>query len=280
MKERGADGGSAALPAQSEGAATRKECGADGGRAALPGQGAVVAAVEPDPKFKGMFRLSVVPAAGGEPELLSVHEDTLVAWRLLKGRSLSADEWSALRRSEEIERAYRAALALLDRKARMKKELERALARQSFSSEAIAACLDRLITHRLLDDAQLARRLAEQKLSGQRKGRRLVRQELLQRGAAKDDVEEAISSLDLEAEREAALALARKRWPSVKGAARRERLYKLTAMLQRRGFPGGLALEAARRAAAEAEEAEAGPERTGWRGAKAYRSDEDEGGEA
>jgi regulatory protein len=227
---------------------------------------AVVSAVEPDPKRRGMYNVTVAPAAGGEPELLSVHEDTLVGWRLLKGRSLSGDEWSELRKTEEAEQAYRAALAMLDRKARTRKELERALKRKEHSAEAIAACLDRLIAHRLLDDALFAQRFAEQKVSTQRKGRRLVRQELLQRGVAKSDVEQAISSLDEDAERESALALARKRWPSVKGASRRERLYKLAAMLQRRGFPGGLAMEAARRAADEAADRE---EQSEWEDSEA-----------
>ncbi|MBB6735499.1 regulatory protein RecX [Cohnella zeiphila] len=237
------------------------------GLAFVPGA-AVVTAVEPDPRRKGMYRVSVLAPGGGEPVLLSVHEDTLVGWRLLKGRSLSGDEWSGLRKSEETEQAYRSALAMLDRKARTRKELERALKRKEHSAEAIAACLDRLIAHRLLDDAAFAQRFAEQKVSAQSKGRRLVRQELLQRGVAKSDVEQAISSLDGEAERESALALARKRWPSVKGASRRERLYKLAAMLQRRGFPGGLAMEAARRAAddeaEQAEETEWSETEEGW----------------
>lgn len=216
--------------------------------------GAIVKALEADPRRSSMYRLVLAPEAGGEDELLSVHEDTLVRLRLLKGRRLSPEEWDELRRSEELEQAYRASLGLLNRKARTRKELEEALKRKSFSGEAIAGCLDRLKNHRLIDDTAYATRFADQKVTYQRKGSRLVRQELLQRGVARNDVEQALSSLDAEAERASALALARKRWPGVKGESRREREYKLNAVLQRRGFPPGLAREAARQAALEADE--------------------------
>lgn len=221
------------------------------GNADMPGA-AVVTAVEADPKRKSMYRIAVSAAAGGASELLTVHEDTLVEWRLLKGRALTAEEWAGLRKSEEIEQAYRVSLSLLDRKARTRKELESSLKRKAFSPEAIAACLDRLTTHRLIDDTVYAKRYAEQKVTNQRKGSRLVRQELLLRGVGKIEVDQAISSLDAEAERSSALALARKRWPGVKGATRREREYKLMGVLQRRGFPPGVARDAVRKAAEEA----------------------------
>jgi len=226
---------------------------------------AVVSAVEADPKRRAMYRITVAVPGSAEPELLSVHEDTLIEWRLLKGRTLTAEEWAALRKTEDVEQAYRASLNLLDRKARTKKELETALKRKGHSPEAIAACLDRLTSHRLVDDSAYAKRYAEQKVANQRKGSRLVRQELLQRGVKKNDVEQAISSLDAKAERRSALELARKRWPSMKGDTRREREYKLMAVLQRRGYPPGVALEAVKKAADEAGDPR-GSEESDWDG--------------
>jgi len=216
--------------------------------------GAVVTGLESDPKRASMYRIALAPESGGESELLTVHEDTLIRMRLLKGRRLTADEWTELRRSEEVEQAYRASLGLLNSRARTRKELEDALKRKSFSPEAIAGCLDRLKNHRLIDDTAYAARYADQKVTYQRKGSRLVKQELLRRGVSKNDVDEALSTLDGETERASALALARKRWPSVKGASRREREYKLMAVLQRRGFPPGIARDAVRQAVSEAEE--------------------------
>ncbi|MCC3371797.1 regulatory protein RecX [Cohnella sp. REN36] len=219
--------------------------------------GAVVAAMQADSKRPSMYRLIVVPEGSAEQETLTVHEDTLVAWRLLKGRRLTAEEWAALRREEQKEEAYRSALAMLDFKARTQNELRQGLKRKGYSPDAIAGSIERLLKHGLLDDAAYAKRFAESRVSGQKKGRRLIRQELLQRGVGKGDVEEALEELDEGAERRSALTLARKRWPGVKGKTLRERQMKLMAVLLRRGFPNGIAYEAVREASAEMPEEEA-----------------------
>ncbi|RUS48238.1 regulatory protein RecX [Cohnella sp. AR92] len=215
---------------------------------------AVVVGVEADTRRSSMYRIAAVLENGGESELLLVHEDTMVAWRLLKGRRLTSEEWEGLKRTEQVEQAYRSALLLLDRKARTRKELEQALKRKGYEAEAIENCLERLAKQRLINDADYAIRFADQKIRNQRKGSRLVRQQLRTRGVGKQDVDEAISALDSDAERSAALELARKKWPSVKGEKRREREHKLLGMLLRRGYPTSIAVEAVRRAADEWEE--------------------------
>lgn len=182
---------------------------------------------------------------------VTVHEDTFVAMRLLKGRILSGDEWEHLRSEETMEEAYRAALAILDRKARTSRELAQALKRKGFPEEAIQSCLKRLQERRMLDDSSYARRYTEQKATGQRKGRRLIRQELLQRGIAKEVADRALGELDEDTELEAALTLARKKWPQLKGELR-DRKMKLAAFLLRRGYPQGVARQAMARVQEEA----------------------------
>jgi regulatory protein len=183
-------------------------------------------------------------APGGATEtVISVHEDTLVSLRLLKGRRLSAEEWEALRHEEDREDAYRAALTILERKARTSRELSEALKRKGYAPDIIQSCLNRLQERRILDDSSYARRFAEQRATGQRKGRRLIRQELLQRGIAKEDADLALGELDENIEREAALTLARKKWPQWKGELR-DRQQKLAAFLLRRGYPNSIVKEA------------------------------------
>lgn len=212
---------------------------------------AIVTAIEADPKRPSMYRLAVTAEGADEQVLLSVHEDTLVAWRLLKGRRLSPEEWALLRQEQAKEEAYRAALYMLDFKARTQAELRRGLARKGYAAEAVDGCIERLRRQGYINDAVFAQRFAEQRVTGQKKGSRLIRQELMQRGIDKREIDEAISGLDEEAEAGAALALARKRWPQVKGASHRERQMKLMNMLLRRGFPGAAAREAVRLAAQE-----------------------------
>jgi SOS response regulatory protein OraA/RecX len=174
---------------------------------------------------------------------------------LLKGRRLAPEEWETLRREEALEDAYRAALSLLERKARTSRELFDALKRKGYEADIIRSCVDRLFARRMLDDSAYARRFAEQRAVSQRKGRRLIRQELLQRGIAKADAEQALEQLDENAEKEAALALARKKWPQTKGD-RRERKMKLAAYLMRRGYPNRIVRSAVDRVTAEWEERE------------------------
>ncbi|WP_217594590.1 regulatory protein RecX [Cohnella sp. GbtcB17] len=217
---------------------------------------AVIVAVEADPKRPAMYKLAIAVEGLAEQALISVHEDTLVAWRLLKDRRLSPEEWEMLRKEQEKEEAYRSALYMLDFKARTQTELRRGLARKGYAAEAIDGCLERLNRQGYINDAMFAQRFAEQRVTGQKKGSRLVRQELMQRGVDKREIDEAIKGLDEEAERSSALALAVKRWPSIKGKSERERQMKLMNMLLRRGFPGAAAREAVRKASAAAEEAE------------------------
>ncbi|WP_373229520.1 regulatory protein RecX [Cohnella sp.] len=187
-------------------------------------------------------------ASEGET-LLTVHEDTLVGWRLLKGRELTAEEYETLKADEQKEDAYKTALGMLERKARTTSELSRALKRKGYAPEVVAGCLERLQARRMLDDSAYAKRFTEQRATGQRKGRMLIRQELLQRGVGREDVEEAIGELDGQVEEESALHLARKRWPNIKGNDR-ERKQKLMAMLLRRGFPSGVVRSAVQQVAA------------------------------
>ncbi|MBB6672839.1 regulatory protein RecX [Cohnella nanjingensis] len=257
-RDAGARGGSAARnrQARSQPHAQETTHRADADRGIpdhrhAPNTGAVIVAMQADPKKPSMYVLAVLPEGSSEQETLKVHEDTLVGWRLLKGRRLTAEEWAELRKEEQKEEAYRAALGMLDFKARTKSELQKGLKRKGFSAEAIAGSLERLSKHGLLDDAAYAKRFAESRVSSQKKGRRLIRQELLQRGVGKQDVEEALEDLDADAERSSALTLARKRWPGIKGKTLRERQMKLLGVLLRRGFPNGVAYEAVREAAAE-----------------------------
>ncbi|MCD9023437.1 regulatory protein RecX [Cohnella silvisoli] len=192
---------------------------------------------------------------GLDEALLTVHEDTLVSWRLLKGRELSAEEYAKLKEDEQKEDAYRVALAMLERKARTTAEMSRALKRKGYVPDVVAGCLERLQARGMLDDSAYAKRFTEQRAIGQSKGRMLIKQELLQRGVRREDAEQAIGELDGQIEQESCFILARKRWPNIKGNDR-ERKQKLMAMLLRRGYPSGVVRSAIQQVASEFAEPE------------------------
>ncbi|MDG0812491.1 regulatory protein RecX [Cohnella rhizosphaerae] len=104
----------------------KEETNSDEAPAASSGSAsAVIVAVEADAKRPAMYKLAIAVEGQAEQALISVHEDTLVAWRLLKDRRLSPEEWEMLRKEQEKEEAYRSALYMLDFKARTQAELRR-----------------------------------------------------------------------------------------------------------------------------------------------------------
>jgi len=224
--------------------------------------GWTVASLQPEKNVPDVYRVTVAGGTepNGEVRVLSLHEDTVVAWRLVPGRRLSDAEWRELQAAEAAEGAYRTALALLAVRPRTRKEMEKALRRKGYAPEAAAACLERLVRSGLLDDAALAGRIASYRVTSQRKGRLLVRHELLERGVGREDAEAALAGVSEEEEREAALAFARKRLPQVRAKSALERRHKLLAMLLRRGFPKRLAREAVHEAMSEASRTAGGGE--------------------
>lgn len=125
----------------------------------------------------------------------------------------------------------------------------RYLVRKEFAETAVEHAVERLATQRLLDDQEYARRFAKQRLRTQQKGSRWIKQELVQRGVSKGTAEQAVSELDTEEEREAAMRLATRKWPSFKGEMG-VRKGKLMQFLLRRGYPGALCRAVAREVAA------------------------------
>jgi regulatory protein len=96
----------------------------------------------------------------------------------------------------QVERAREAALRLLDRSRKTRRDLERRLGEKAFAPEAIAAALDRLAAVGLVDDVEYARAYARSKLARRPVALRVVRQELLRRGVAEADVEAGLARLE------------------------------------------------------------------------------------
>ncbi|AJY77908.1 RecX family transcriptional regulator [Paenibacillus beijingensis] len=212
--------------------------------------------VEPDRKHRSRYLLYF---DGSDEAALSVHEDILVRYRLLKGQTLDAALLAEVAAEDGRYRAYAAAVYYLGFKPRTSKEIERYLARKEFDEESISHTLDRLNGEALINDGEYARMFAAQRMRGALKGRRLIRQELQVRGIAKETAAKAAEALDPQAELDAAMRAAEKKWRSLKGEPI-DRKRKLTAFLLRRGFPG----ETARAAVRSISEGEQGDDEGLW----------------
>jgi len=200
---------------------------------AAPAKGGVITSVEQLLRKRGMYEIYL--DHDKEPAL-TVHEDILVRYKLLKGAVLSAAAVDDIWQAGERHQAYTLALAYLGVKARTSMEIERYLRRREVAEERIAPVVERLIREQLVDDEDYARRFAGDRMRLQQKGSRRIQQELIQRGVAKTVAAAAVEGLDSEQEQQGAIRAAAKKWPNLKGE-RQDRKRKLMMFLLRRGYP-------------------------------------------
>jgi regulatory protein len=133
-----------------------------------------------------------------------------------------------------------AALKLLERTQRTRRDLERRLKEKDFDAATIASTLDRLAEVGLVDDVEFARAWLAGRWGRKPSGWRRLVQELRAKGISEEDAERA---RELLSERGSApdevgsaaklVAQARKRYARLEPQAQRQRLY---ALLARRGY--------------------------------------------
>ncbi|MFU1792449.1 regulatory protein RecX [Paenibacillus azoreducens] len=193
-----------------------------------------ITAVEREPKQKGRYLISF-----GEYKL-SVHEDVMIKFRMMKGQVFTKQELEEIVLADEKQRAYVQALKYLERKQRTRKELEDRLRQKEFGYAVIEQALQRLEQEGLVNDELYAKQWAEQRISGQRKGRSWVKQELRQKGVDNLLIGEALAEVSREQEFESCLIVGRKKWHQTRGEIM-DRKRKTGAFLMRRGFSGEMA---------------------------------------
>ncbi|QGG56592.1 regulatory protein RecX [Paenibacillus sp. B01] len=198
--------------------------------------------VEQDDKKPSLYWIYL---EGSEEPELSVHEDILVKYRLLKDTLIEPKLMARIAEENARYRAYAAAVFYAGFKMRTSKEMSAYLKRKEFEEEDIRYAIERLQQERVVDDRDYARMFASQRLRSSQKGSRLIRMELEQRGIPKETAGHAVEALDDEEERRAALKAGEKKWRSLKGEERDKRM-KLTGFLLRRGFPSDLVRETVR----------------------------------
>lgn len=198
-----------------------------------------IEAVRRDKKEKRRYHLY----GGGEEPLLSVHEDIMIRFRLMKDGELTGETVRHIQDEDRRYQAYVLAVAYLGAKPRTSKQIHQYLTRKELDEPHIEYALQRLESEKLVDDELYARQFAESRLRSGHKGRLMIRQELQQRGVSKQAASEALSALDRDSELEAATALAQKKAKSLTGETAKRRA-KLMGFLLRRGFPGDIVREA------------------------------------
>jgi regulatory protein len=138
---------------------------------------------------------------------------------------------------------------------RTRAELARELARREISAEVITEVLDRYDEVGLIDDAAFARAWVSSRHHGRGLARRALANELRQRGVDAEVANDALESLDEDAEATTARALVDRKLRTAHGTP--DAIFRrLVGMLARKGYPAGVAIRAVKDALA-ARDAEA-----------------------
>ncbi|WP_420848775.1 regulatory protein RecX [Paenibacillus antarcticus] len=191
----------------------------------------IITGVEREPKQKYRYLISF-----GQ-HVLSIHEDIMIKYRMIKGNTFWKQELEEIVLSNEKQLGYVQALKYLERKARTSKEIQIRLKEKETSQEVIEDVLARLTREGLVNDAIYAQQWAEQRITSQRKGKAWVRQELRQKGVDKLLIAEALDGVSPDQEYQSALLMGRKKWNQTKGELL-DKKRKTGSYLMRRGFSG------------------------------------------
>jgi regulatory protein len=131
---------------------------------------------------------------------------------------------------------YEAAVQFLATRPRSVAEIRRHLHGKRYDDEAIDGAIDKLRAQRYIDDLDFAKYWVEQRSRFRPKGDRALVSELINKGVARDTIDEALGEMPPESEADRARrAVARQltRWESL---APGDRKRKIHAFLAQRGF--------------------------------------------
>jgi regulatory protein len=169
---------------------------------------------------------------------LGVSLDMLVREELYVGKQIDAAQWTRLEAAEHADKAYRAALRLVQARPRSTAELRERLRRKQFAPDVIEQTLERLRRIELLDDRAFARFWIENRNTCRPRGKQALRSELHRKGIDRAVIDTALDDAELVGDEQArALMLAQgvlARYASIADYATFQR--RLGGYLQRRGF--------------------------------------------
>lgn len=129
---------------------------------------------------------------------------------------------------------------------RSRAQLKADLAGRDVPDDVAERVLDRFAEVGLVDDAAFAEMWVRTRHAGRGLSRAALRRELRDKGIDDETANDALEDIDPDAEVAAASALVARRLSATRGLAVDVRLRRLTGMLARKGYPGGMAMRVVR----------------------------------
>ncbi|MGK3953686.1 regulatory protein RecX [Microbacterium sp. I2] len=161
----------------------------------------------------------------------------------------AADEKDAYDEGAVIERdiAEKNLLKKLRVRSLSVREARAVVAERDLDDEAVETVLDGFLRRGYLDDAALAEQLIHAGVDRKGQGRQVIARTLAKRGIPRDVADAALAALP-DDDLDRALEFARAKARSLRDVDRDTALRRLTGQLARRGYPGSVAMTAARQA--------------------------------
>jgi len=189
--------------------------------------------------------------------VLEVAPASLPAGLPAVGELVPATVHLALELAAERKKVARRVFAMLDRRLQPVARLRRKLTDQGYSGQAVDEVLERMAAEGLYSDRRYAEAFCRDCLLNKAVGRRYLVSKLREKQVPGEVASVAAAEvLDDATERDLASQAARSRWKRQRDPQDRNSLAKVVRYLQGRGFPAGLANQAAREERPEADEAE------------------------
>ena len=179
---------------------------------------------------RGVMEISTDGCVG-----LKVRKQHFMKRPLEVGDEVDLEEYENSIASLQFSDAYECALNSLDLCARTARELERSLLAKGYVPSAVEAVVQRLRENRLIDDRQIAGRMAEASVN-KAVGVYALKRKLRSKGISEEDAAGALETLDENQQKAAARQAAEKLYRRYANLPVREARAKLSQALARRGF--------------------------------------------
>ena len=166
--------------------------------------------------------------------LFGVSEDTLVHFNIQKGRKYSDADLLEIQNHENVIQCLAQAYRYLARRSHLEAELKRKLHSKAFENGIIAETLGRLKKNNYLNDRAFIRQFISDEIHLKKTGPLLIYKKLLQKGAAREEIDELLEPAypELEQLKNARLLYAKKA-----SSSKKPEVQKIYAYLQQKGFP-------------------------------------------
>lgn len=164
-----------------------------------------------------------------------LHVDVALNHYLHEGTVLSAETIQQLLDEDEVKKAILAALNLIAFRPRASGELTRKLREKGYRAEAAEAAVNRMQELGYLNDTDFAGRWIENRQEHRPRSRRMLQQELREKGIDTETISEVIENAEID-ELGDALALAQKKAAGMAALDAETRQRRISGFLSRRGY--------------------------------------------